>query len=67
MIRGGSNGLRAHFTRGTISACRLPQREQTSANRVSRIWPVPEPLGIGADRRRDHAVDLAGDRVSPVA
>jgi hypothetical protein len=26
MIRGGSNGLRAHFTRATISAYRLLQR-----------------------------------------
>jgi hypothetical protein len=26
MIRSGSNGLPAHFTRATISTCRLPQR-----------------------------------------
>jgi hypothetical protein len=36
MIRGGSNGLRAHFTRATISTCRLPQREQISRSRQSR-------------------------------
>jgi hypothetical protein len=35
MIRGGSNGLRAHFTRATISTRRLPQREQ-----ASRLAPI---------------------------
>jgi hypothetical protein len=35
MIRGGSNGLPAHFTRAIISTCRLPQREQTSRSRQS--------------------------------
>jgi hypothetical protein len=33
----------------------------------SRIRAVPEPMGIDVDRRRDHPVDLAGYRVSPVA
>ena len=37
MIRGGSNGPRAHFTRATISACRLPQREQ-----ASRLAPIED-------------------------
>jgi hypothetical protein len=36
MIRGGSNGLRPHFTRATISTRRLPQREGSSRSRQSR-------------------------------
>jgi hypothetical protein len=33
--RGGSNGLRAHFTRATISTCRLSHWLQTSRPRQS--------------------------------
>jgi hypothetical protein len=61
MIRGGSNGLRAHFTRATcpthhhieISTCR-PQREQTSRSRqsstgVSAPYRAAISAGIGLD------------------
>jgi hypothetical protein len=49
MIRGGSNGLRAHFTRATISTCRLPQREQTSRSRQSStVLAAPYRWAISA-------------------
>jgi hypothetical protein len=35
MIRGGSNGLRTHFTRATIPTCRLPQGQGSSRSRQS--------------------------------
>jgi hypothetical protein len=37
MIRGGSNGLRAHFTRATIATYRPPHREQ-----ASRLAPIED-------------------------
>jgi len=54
MIHGGSKGLRAHFTRATISTCRLPQREQTSRSRQSRTGrfgavPSSHLGGVGFD------------------
>jgi hypothetical protein len=54
MIRGGSNGLRAHFTRPTISTCRPPRREQTNRSRQSRAgvaarYRAAISGGIGVD------------------
>jgi hypothetical protein len=54
MIRGGSNGLRAHFTRATISSRRLPQWEQTSRSRqsstdVSAPYRAAISAGSGSD------------------
>ena len=59
MIRGGSKGLRAHFTSRylppltTISTCRLPQREQTGRELQSSRGCRPVSLGrlggIGLD------------------
>src|ERR1700732_3412778 len=55
MIRGSSKGLRAHFTRATISACRLPRQEQTSicANRARAFRPYTEQPHPGEHRRCD--------------
>jgi hypothetical protein len=49
MIRRGSNELRAHFTRATISTWRLPRREQTSRSRQSgTVVSAPYRAAISA-------------------
>jgi hypothetical protein len=51
--RGGSNGLRAHFTRATISTWRLPHCEHRTDFKGGR----PAHLFTGAHRRGGSRAD----------
>jgi hypothetical protein len=61
MIRGGSKGPRAHFTRATISACRLPQGQGSSRSfQSSSLWRFR--LDLTSPRRYLSGTPRLGER-----